>query len=87
MQNFSLFFSVCPESLLGLMFSLKKLDFACACMCVCVCVCVCVHAHVYVCINVTNQNLHRYNSKSYNCHMYKTISRIDEVSKVHKLKI
>ena len=31
-------------------------------------------AYVYVCINVTNQNLNCYNSKSYNCHMYNNIA-------------
>ena len=43
--------------------------------------------YVYVCINVANKNLNYYNSKSYNCHMYNTISRIEKDSKIHKLKI
>ena len=74
------------------MLSLKKLDFACACVsvcvcvCVCVCLCLCVCTYVYVCINVGNKNLNCYNSKSYNCDMYNTISRIDKDSKIHKLK-
>ena len=58
-KHFSLFLSICPKSLLDLMFSLKNLNFACAfvrsfvraCvhMCVCVCVCACVRACVRAC--------------------------------------
>ena len=59
-------------------------------MCVCVCVCVCVHVRVrvrvcvriYLCMYKCDKS-----KQCYNCHMYNTISRIDEVSKVHKLKI
>ena len=47
----------------------------------CMCVRACVRAYVCVCINVTNQNLNCYNSKSYNRHMYNTKSRIDEFPK------
>ena len=73
---------------------IKTVDFwmcmrVCMCLYVCMRVCVCVRAsaYVYVCINVTNQNLNFYNSKNYNCNMYNTISHIEKVSKVRKLKI
>ena len=72
---------------------IKTVDFECACVCVyvcmgaCVCACARASAYVYVCINVTNQNLNFYNSKNYNSNMYNTISHIEKVSKVHKLKI
>ena len=57
-------------------------------MCVCVCVCVHVRVRVRVCVRIYLCMYKCDKSKQcYNCHMYNTISRIDEVSKVHKLKI
>ena len=47
-----------------------------ACVCVCVRVCVCL------CINKCDKS-----KQCYDYHMYNTISCIDDVSKVHELKI
>ena len=59
----------------------------CACICVCVYVCVCVCVCVCECVCELCLFMYKFDKSKqcYNCHMYNTISRIDEISKVNKL--
>ena len=52
------------------------------CVCV-VCVCMCVRVCVCVCLCVYKCDISKL---CYDCHMYNTKLRIDDVSKVHELK-
>ena len=52
------------------------------CVC-CVCVCMCARVCVCVCLCVYKCDISKL---CYDCHMYNTKLRIDDVSKVHELK-
>ena len=63
--------------------NIPKFKSMCLCVCVCVCVCVCICVCVYKCDK---------SKQSYSCHTKKHkiayyISKCEEISKVHKLKV